>query len=159
MDASWLGTDLEAVGRSHAIAAAVPDHLATVRANTETRVARVRAAVWDRLSREIDHWDRRADELRLQAAAGRQPRMNPDRAAARAEELTRRRDAPMRSLDQEANLKPLPPVVVGGALVVPVGLVVPPHASAETPPPPARAIDTAEVARRPRCRDQSGRRR
>ena len=147
VDASWLGTDLEAVGRSHAIAAAVPDHLATVRANTETRVARVRAAVWDRLSREIDHWDRRADELRLQAAAGRQPRMNPDRAAARAEELARRRDARMQSLDQEANLKPLPPIVVGGALVVPAALVDPDRVW-PPPPPPHRPIDTAEVERR-----------
>jgi len=149
VDAAWLSGDLEAAGRSYAISAAVPAHLAAVRHHTETRVERVRAAVRDRLTREIDYWDHRAAELRLQADAGKQPRMNPDRAAARAEDLARRREARMHTLDQEASLKPLQPVVVGGALVIPAGLL----AAAATDEdqqqqPPTHAVETAEVERR-----------
>lgn len=147
LDAEWLRTDIDDLGRSHAIASCVPGHLDMVRGRATTRVERIRAAVKDRLTREINHWDHRAAELRLQADAGKQPRMNPDRAAARADELARRLEARMHTLDQEESLKAMPPVVVGGALVVPAALLAPDVVSAETSPG-QYAVETAEVERR-----------
>lgn len=145
--ASWLAGDLEAVGMDHAIEVAVPDHLAVVRAHTVDRVERTRAAVRDRLTREINYWDQRASELRLQADAGRTPRMNPERAEHRADALAARLEARMRILDEEQSLKPLPPMVIGGALVVPRGLLQR-LGGGRAVAPDTFARNTAEVERR-----------
>lgn len=146
-DQSWLTADLDAVGTDHAIEVAVPEHLAVVRAHTIDRVERTRAAVRDRLTREINYWDQRANELRLQADAGRTPRMNPERAEQRADALASRLESRMRSLDQEQTLQPLPPTVIGGALIAPRGLLER-LAGARTTTPETVARNTAEVERR-----------
>jgi hypothetical protein len=120
---SWLASDLEAAALDVAIEQAVPAHLDEVRARTVARVRKVRAAVHERLTREVAYWDHRALELDEQVAAGRQPRMNPDRARQRADELAARLRRRMVELDQEEQLKALPPVVAGGALVIPADLL------------------------------------
>ena len=56
---------------------------------------------------------------RRQAAA----RLNSGRARQRADELEARLKRRLTELDQERQLSPLPPVVVGGALVIPRGLL------------------------------------
>ena len=121
----WLTDDLETAALNVAIETAVPTHLAEVRSRTQARVRKVRAAVHERLTREIAHWDQRAVELGEQAAAGKQPRLNPDRARQRADDLAARLSRRMAELDQEEQLQALPPVVVGGALVVPAGWLSP----------------------------------
>jgi len=146
-DASWLGPDLERRALDHAIEVSVPLHLAEVRSETEARIAKIRAAVRDRLTKEIAYWDARAQELREQAQAGKQPRMNPDRAQARADDLAVRLKARLADLDLAEQVSALPPVVVGGALVVPAGLLARlSHAPADSPP--ARAADRQAVERR-----------
>ena len=111
------------------------------------RVAKVKAAVQERLTREVTYWDHRASELQLQADAGKSPRMNPDRAAGRADELQRRKEARLAELDREAQLASQLPVVVGGALVLPMGLIR--QVTGQTSRlPPAHAIDTTIVERR-----------
>lgn len=122
-DEPWLTGDLEAAAIDVAINGAVPAHLIQVRARTFGRVQKVRKAVHERLTREINHWDYRAIELDEQVAAGRQPRMNPDRARQRAEELANRLRRRMAELDKEEQLQALPPVVAGACLVVPAGLL------------------------------------
>ncbi len=122
-DDPWVAGDVEARSLAHAVEEAVPNHLIEVRARTEAQVAKVRAAVRDRLTKEIAHWDLRAAELREQVEAGRQPRMNPDRAQARADALSGRLKARLADLDRDQQLAALPPVVVGAALVVPAGLL------------------------------------
>jgi hypothetical protein len=119
----WLHGDVETLGTSAAIAEAVPAHLAQVRAHTMARVHKTRAAVRERLTREITYWDHRAVELREQADAGKQPKMNPERAQARANALEERLRRRLDDLDKQEQLSALPPVVVGGALVVPAGLL------------------------------------
>jgi hypothetical protein len=49
--------------------------------------------------------------------------MNSGRARQRADELQARLKRRMTELDQERQLAPLPPVVLGGALVIPHGLI------------------------------------
>lgn len=122
-DAAWLGANLGERAMEIAITRSVPDHLAQVRRRTDDRVRKTKAAVFARLTAEINHWDHRASELDLQAAAGRQPRMNPDRAHARADDLQSRLRSRIADLDAEASLRALPPIVVGGALIVPAGLL------------------------------------
>jgi hypothetical protein len=123
LEREWLKSGVEEAGRDYAIAHAVPEHLAEVRSETERRVDLTKEAVHRRLTQEIQHWDHRAHELKQQQLAGRQPRMNPDRARHRADELQARLKRRMTELDQERQLSPLPPVIVGGALVIPRGLL------------------------------------
>jgi hypothetical protein len=93
-----------------------------IRARTEELVNKTSAAVKDRLTKEIMHWDKRAEELKVQELAGKtNARINSGKARLRADELEMRMKRRMAELEQEKNLSPLPPVVLGGALVVPIG--------------------------------------
>jgi SNF2 family DNA or RNA helicase len=143
--AGWLSAEIEAAAVDAAVRTSVPEHLAEVSARTLDRVERTRRAVWERLTREVEHWDARANELAEQAAAGTQPRMNPERARARAEELASRRTRRLAELDAEAALQALPPVVSGGALVIPAGWLA---ARRGEPVPEAHAAQVALVDRR-----------
>ncbi|MEZ5142213.1 MAG: DUF3883 domain-containing protein [Acidimicrobiales bacterium] len=73
--------------------------------------------------------------------------MNPDRAQARADGLADRLKRRLTELDQEETLTPMPPVVVGGALVVPRGLLER-RRGERTVEPAEHARQTAEVERR-----------
>ena len=82
------------------------------------------AAVKDRLTKEINYWDHRAEDLKAQEQAGKvNAKINSAKARARANELEAQLLHRLEDLEQERRLSPLPPVVVGGALVVPVGLL------------------------------------
>jgi hypothetical protein len=143
----WPVAGVEDDAVRHAITTAVPAHLAEVRARTVARVAKVRAAVRERLTKEIAYWDRRAAELREQAEAGRQPRMNPDRAQARADELAGRLKARVADLEQDEKLSALPPVVVGAALIVPLAWLEYPEGNTSSAAPEL-ARETHGVERR-----------
>lgn len=69
-------------------------------------------------------WDHRAEELKLQEEAGKpNAKINSAKARQRADDLEARLQKRLEELEQERRLSPLPPLVVGGALVVPVGLL------------------------------------
>ncbi len=125
LSADWLaGAALEEQARSYAIAELVPGHLAQVRQRREELIDKTRAAVHERLTKEIYYWDRRANELRAQEQAGRpNARMNSERARQRADELQARLQRRMAELEQERQLSAAPPVIVGKALIVPAGLL------------------------------------
>lgn len=123
VEEEWLTRGVEEAGIDYAITHAVPEHLAEVREQTETWVDLTKEAVQQRLTQEIQHWDHRATELKQQELAGKQPRMNSGRARLRADDLQARLKRRMTELDQERQLSPLPPVVAGGALVIPRGLL------------------------------------
>jgi len=144
--APWLTSGVESAGLDYVISTLVPEHLAEVRQRTDDRVRKVKAAVQARLTAEIIHWDKRSTELQQQVSQGRQPRVNPERARARADDLQHRLDRRLVELDQELQLQPLPPVVVGAALVVPAGLVR--HLADPSNSAPPRARETKEVERR-----------
>ncbi len=124
--ADWLaGGALEATVTRYAAAELVPRHLEALKAGRDPLIAKTQAAVYERLTREIAYWDRRARELLEQERAGkRSDRLNSERAAARAEELEGRLQVRMADLDLEKQLMARPPVIVGAALVVPAGLLL-----------------------------------
>jgi hypothetical protein len=140
----WLAGDLEAAAFDVAVTDAIPAHLARTRLRTTTRVHKVRAAVHERLTREINHWDHRANELDAQVQSGKQPKMNPDRARQRADDLAGRLKRRMDDLAQQEELHALPPSVTGAALVLPAGLLQP----ATVADVATRARETARVERR-----------
>src|SRR5262249_25277260 len=120
LEADWLRGDLESQIIAYAAAHLVPQHLGEVKARKETLVRKTLAAVKDRLTKEIAYWDHRAEQLKAQESAGKPlAKMNSALARQRADELEGRLRRRMEELEQERHLSPLPPVVIGGALVVP----------------------------------------
>ncbi|RJP72902.1 MAG: DUF3883 domain-containing protein [Candidatus Abyssobacteria bacterium SURF_17] len=121
---SWLKENVEERAVSFAIEHLVPRHMGEVRRFREELVAKTMAAVKDRLTKEINYWDHRAEELKAQEQAGRaNARINSAKARERANELESRLKKRMEELEQERRLSALPPVVVGGAIVIPISLL------------------------------------
>lgn len=119
-----LREDIESKATSYAIANLVARHLQEVRERKEELIEKTVRAVKDRLTKEINYWDQRAADLRLQEQAGKpNAKLNSTKAQQRADELAARLQKRLSELEQERKLSPMPPVVVGGALVVPMGLL------------------------------------
>ncbi len=123
LENSWLTGDLETLALTYAVSELVPRHFQEVKQRKEAQIAKTMAAVKDRLTKEINYWDHRAEELKAQELAGKTPRLNSAKARQRADELQTRLHKRMEDLEQERRLSPLPPVVIGGALVIPAGLL------------------------------------
>ena len=123
-ECSWIDRDLEKHAAGYAVANVVPEHLTDVRTSKLALLARTEAAVKDRLTKEINYWDHRAEELKLQEQAGKTgARLNSGEARKRADMLQARLRKRLEELKLEAQISPLPPVVLGGLLVVPRGLL------------------------------------
>ncbi len=119
-----IGEDFESKAIDYAIRHMVNQHLQEVKTHREELILKTMAAVKDRLTKEINFWDLRAQELRIQEAAGKpNAKLNSAKAQQRADDLQARLERRLQELEQERRLSPLPPVVVGGALVVPIGLL------------------------------------
>ena len=123
-ESAWISRDLEQKALIHAIANVVPEHLKEVRGRRLVWIDKTKAAVKDRLTKEIGYWDHRAEDLKSQEQAGRaNARLNSQEARRRADELQARLQKRMEQLDLEAQISALPPVVLGGLVVVPTGLL------------------------------------
>ena len=144
LEQGWLHSDtLEPRVLEFAVEKLVPEHFSEVKHRREEMVDKTYAAVKDRLTKEITYWDHRAQELKVLEEAGRQPRMNWLKARERADELQRRLEKRLKELEQERHLSPLPPVVIGGALVIPQGLLD--RMGEKAPKPTTFARDRGEV--------------
>ncbi|GIV75824.1 MAG: RNA helicase [Litorilinea sp.] len=118
--------NLEDRALTYAITHLVPRHLEEVRRFREPLIAKTEAAVKERLTAEIAYWDRRAAELKAQEAAGKvNARLNSAMARRRADELEARLRRRLEELERERHIMARPPRVVGGALVIPGGLLRP----------------------------------
>ncbi|MDD5263473.1 MAG: DUF3883 domain-containing protein, partial [Candidatus Bipolaricaulis sp.] len=121
---SWIQRDLEVKAQAYAVEHVVPEHLAEVRDAKLELIDKTEAAVRDRLVKEINYWDHRAGELELQEKAGHpNARLNSGEARKRADVLQGRLQRRLDELKRERQIAPLPPVVLGGFVVVPLGLV------------------------------------
>ena len=148
-ECSWIDRELEKQAAGYAVASVVPEHLAEVRTFRLTLIAKTEAAVKDRLTKEINYWDHRAEELKLQEQAGKTgARLNSGEARKRADMLQARLRKRLEELKLEAQISPLPPVVLGGLLVVPRGLVD--AMSGRESVGTRTAVDTQESAARAR---------
>ena len=148
-ECSWIDRELEKKAAGYAVANVVPEHVAEVRTSRLALIAKTEAAVKDRLTKEINYWDHRAEELKLQEQAGKTgARLNSGEARKRADMLQARLRKRLEELTLEAQISPLPPVVLGGLLVVPRGLVN--AMGGRESAAPSTAVDTQESAARAR---------
>jgi hypothetical protein len=151
-ECAWVKRELEPVAQTYAIANVVPQHLEEVRARKLDLIAKTEAAVKERLTKEISYWDHRAEELKLQEQAGKpNARLNSDEARKRADALQARLEKRMEELKLERQLSPLPPVVLGGVLVIPAGLIATITGKAAQKPATVSAVDKQAVAARARA--------
>ena len=123
-EAAWITRDLERQAQVHAIAHVVPEHLGDVRDRRLAWIEKAHAAVKDRLTKEINYWDHRAEDLKAQEQAGKpNARLNSQEARRRADDLQGRLERRLAELEREKQISALPPVVLGGVVVVPAGLI------------------------------------
>ena len=141
LQASWLTNNLEALALAHASNQLVPEHINEVKGRRERQADKVLAAVNERLIKEINHWTDRYLKLQDDVAAGKQPRLQPEMAKRRVEELTARLAQRKVELLALKNVVSSTPVVIGGALVIPQGLLA--HRKGET----QFSVDAASRAR------------
>ncbi|RWJ00137.1 helicase-related protein [Mesorhizobium sp.] len=123
-ESAWIGREIEQKAQGYAITNVVPEHLNEVRSRKLELLSKTEAAVKDRLTKEINYWDHRAEQLKLQEQSGKvNARLNSGEARKRADALQGRLEKRMDEIKRERQISPLPPVVLGGMLVVPAGLV------------------------------------
>jgi superfamily II DNA or RNA helicase len=124
IESSWISRELEKKAQAYAIANVVPEHLTEVRDRKLALLGKTEAAVKDRLTKEITYWDHRAEQLKLQEQSGRSnARLNSAEARKRADALQARLERRLDELKLERQIAPLPPVILGGLLVLPAGLL------------------------------------
>lgn len=123
LNAPWITGNLEALALNHASAHLVPEHYQEVKVRRERQADKIHAAVHERLVKEINYLSGRAIKLEDDVAAGKQPRVQPENFRRRAEELTARLEQRKRELEGMKNVVSSTPVVIGGALVIPQGLL------------------------------------
>lgn len=120
----WLQTNVEGIAISYAISQVIPAHVAEVRERKMKLIDKTTKAVKERLTAEIQYWDFRAADLKQKESAGKtNAKLNSRMAARRAEELEARMQKRLAELETEKLISAMPPVVVGGAIVIPRGLL------------------------------------
>jgi superfamily II DNA or RNA helicase len=124
IQADWLYENLEDVIKKFVIVELAQSHLKEVRDRRLPEIEKTEQAVRERLMKEINHWDARAAELRAEENAGkRNTKVNSANAQRRAEEIADRLQRREAQLELEKNISASAPVVRGGLVVVPQGLL------------------------------------
>ena len=142
-ECEWITRELEQRAMGHLISEVAPEHLAEVRGRRVRWIDKTRDAVKDRLIKEINHWDYRAAQLEEQEAAGKvNARLNAREARRRADDLQGRLRKRLEELERESEIRAAPPVVIGGLMVVPAGLI----AEMTGGQVPSQTTDTQAVA-------------
>lgn len=121
--ADWIKKDLEQAAMAHASEKLVPEHFEEVRARREGQVDKNLAAIRERLVKEIDYWSDRHEKLKTDLQAGKDVRLTLENVRRTIDELTVRLEARTKDLEAMRNVVSASPVVVGGALIIPAGLL------------------------------------
>lgn len=122
--APWIDRDLEQVALTHATARLAPEHFSEVRQRREAQIDKTLAAVHERLVREINYWSDRYIKLGDDKAAGKDVRLPLENVQRTLDELTARKQTREKELQGQRQVVSAAPVIVGGALVIPAGLLM-----------------------------------
>jgi len=122
--APWIAKDLEHAALAHAGSHLVPEHFDEVRSRREKSVDKTLAAVHERLVKEINFWSDRYIKLQDDLAAGKDVRLTLENVRRTIDDLTARRESREKELLAMRHVVSATPVVLGGALVIPAGLLM-----------------------------------
>ena len=123
LKADWVTANLEARALAYAVERLVPEHTAEIVSRRKRQADKQLGAVKERLVKEIQYWSNRAVKLDMEVRAGKQPRIQPENARRRAEELTARLKQRTAEIEAMRHVASGTPNIVGGALVIPQGLL------------------------------------
>jgi SNF2 family DNA or RNA helicase len=123
LNASWIRTEQEQKAVALAAGTLVPEHFKEVATRRVEHVDKTLAAVHERLTKEIAFWTDRELKLKDDLAAGKVVRLNLDNVKKTLEDLQSRLDGRKKELQAMRQVQNGTPVVLGGALVVPAGLL------------------------------------
>ena len=122
--ASWISEGIESIALKHASEKLVPEHYEEIRTRRERQATKILEAVNERLVKEINYWSDRYVKLSADVEAGKQPRVQPEMARRRVDELSARLEQRKDELAIMKNVVSSTPVVIGGALVIPQGMLL-----------------------------------
>ncbi|MCK9286310.1 MAG: SNF2-related protein [Sphaerochaetaceae bacterium] len=120
----WLQANVEETAVGYAISEVIPVHVREVKERKTKLIDKTAKAVKERLTAEIQYWDFRAADLKMKETAGKaNAKLNSQMASRRAEELAARMQKRLAELETEKLISAMPPVIVGGAIIIPRGLL------------------------------------
>jgi SNF2 family DNA or RNA helicase len=123
LDAPWIHADQEQRAIALAAAKLVPDHYREVADRRVAHVDKTLAAVHERLSKEIAFWSDRWMRLKEDLEAGKDVRLNVENARRTVTDLQGRLENRKKELQSMRHVVNGTPIVLGGALVIPAGLM------------------------------------
>jgi SNF2 family DNA or RNA helicase len=123
LNAPWLSADQEARAVSLAAATLVPEHYKEIAERRIAHIDKTLVAVHERLTKEIDFWQDRWQRLRDDQEAGKDVRLNLENTRQRLGEMQYRLDNRKAELNRMRHVVNGTPLVLGGALVLPIGLL------------------------------------
>lgn len=123
LEAPWLASGQEAKAVALAASTLVPEHYSEVAERRITHVGKTLNAVHERLSKEIAFWQDRWMKLKEDGEAGKDIRLNLQNVERTISELEARLEGRRRELQSMRHVVNGTPVVLGAALIVPMGLM------------------------------------
>lgn len=123
LSAPWICADQEQRALALAAATLVPEHFQEVAGRRIAHVDKTLAAVHERLTKEITFWSDRWIKLKEDKEAGKDVRLNIENARRTVADLEGRLEGRKKELHSMRHVTSATPVALGGALVVPVGLL------------------------------------
>ncbi|MHB9291031.1 putative RNA polymerase-associated protein RapA [Hollandina sp. SP2] len=121
---AWWDHRPENLARDYAVKNLMPGHLKEIRDRRIAYVDKVEQEVKNRLNAEIVHWDTQAGIMKDRIAQGKtNARLNAERFQERVKDLELRQKRRLEELALERNIVPKPPVVLGGAWIVPRSMI------------------------------------
>jgi hypothetical protein len=123
LEASWIRADQEQRAVALAASKLVPEHFKEVNDRRVAHVDKTLAAVHERLSREIAFWSDRWLKLKEDKEAGKDVRLNVENALRTVTDLVGRLENRRKDLQSMRHVVNGTPIVLGGALVVPAGVM------------------------------------
>ncbi len=123
VDASWIRADQEHRALVLAAATLVPEHFQEVAARRIAHVDKTLAAVHERLTKEIAFWSDRWLKLKEDQEAGKDVRLNLENSRRTISDLEGRLESRKKELLSMRHVTSATPVALGGALVIPAGLL------------------------------------
>lgn len=123
LDSNWIRADQEQRALALAASTLVPEHYGEVATRRIAHVDKTLAAVHERLTNEIAYWSDRWMKLKEDQEAGKDVRLNLDNIQRTINDLDGRLENRKKELQSMRHVTNGTPVVLGGALVVPIGLL------------------------------------
>jgi len=123
LESPWIRSDLEKMAVALAAGSLVPEHFQEVATRRIDHVDRTLRAVNERLTKEIDFWSDREIKLKEDRAAGKDVRLNLENVGRTLKDLQYRLESRKTELLAMRQVQNGTPVILGGALVVPAGLL------------------------------------